>query len=96
MSMSILCAQAPYCDTLKVISRANEHHVLAFRSPEPAAIVIRTVDLTPPVFTGGTPRVRNTRASAFDLVVQQNKGGRVFYVVVQQVMSWFSMHHCFS
>ena len=75
---------------------ANEHAVPAFRSPEAAAIVIRTVDLTPPVFTGNTPRIQNTQASAFDIVVQQNKGGRVFYIVVQQVTSCFSMHHCLS
>lgn len=62
-------------------------HALAFRSPEAVAIVIRTVDLTPPVFTGNTPRIHNTQASSFDLVVQQNKGGRVFYIVVQQVTS---------
>lgn len=66
---------------------AREHHVLVFRSPQAVAIVIRTVDLTPPVFTGNTPRTQNTQASAFDLVVQQNKGGRVFYIVVQQVIS---------
>ena len=47
--------------------------------------LIRTVDHTPPAFTGGTPYVQNIQATAFDLVVQQNKTGRVYYVVVEQV-----------
>ena len=47
--------------------------------------LIRTVDHTPPAFTGGTPYVQNIQATAFDVVVQQNKTGRVYYVVVEQV-----------
>lgn len=43
------------------------------------------MDLTPPVFTGNTPYTQNKKATAFDLVVQQNKAGRVFYIVVEQV-----------
>jgi len=43
------------------------------------------VDHTPPAFTGGTPYVQNIQATAFDVVVQQNKTGRVYYVVVDQV-----------
>ena len=66
---------------------ADERRLLASRSPKAIAIVIRTVDLTPPVFTGNTPYSKPNGATAFDLVVQQNKSGRVFYIVVQQVIS---------
>ncbi len=55
------------------------------RSPEANVFLVKTVDLTPPEFTGGTPYVQNIQATAFDLVVQQNKTGRVFFVVVEQV-----------
>lgn len=54
------------------------------RSPKANIYDIATVDLTPPVFTGHTPYLQSVQATAFDLVVQQNKGGRVFYIVVQQ------------
>ncbi|DBA74581.1 TPA: hypothetical protein ACH3X2_009453 [Trebouxia sp. C0005] len=54
------------------------------RSPQTNIFLIRTVDHTPPFFTGGTPYVQNIQATAFDVVVQQNKTGRVYYVVVEQ------------
>ncbi|KAL0035306.1 hypothetical protein WJX77_000193 [Trebouxia sp. C0004] len=54
------------------------------RSPQTNIFLIRTVDHTPPTFTGGTPYVQNIQATAFDVVVQQNKTGRVYYVVVEQ------------
>ncbi|DBB14474.1 TPA: hypothetical protein ACH3X3_004761 [Trebouxia sp. C0006] len=54
------------------------------RSPQTNIFLIRTVDHTPPAFTGGTPYVQNIQATAFDVVVQQNKTGRVYYVVVEQ------------
>jgi hypothetical protein len=58
---------------------------VACRSPQTNIFLIRTVDHTPPAFTGGTPYVQNIQATAFDVVVQQNKTGRVYYVVVEQV-----------
>lgn len=66
--------------------------VLTSRSPKAGTIQIATVDLTPPVFTGNTPYAQNKQATAFDLVVQQNKGGRVFYTVVEQVISSITEH----
>lgn len=75
---------------------ATEPPVLAPRSPA-ITIEIATVDLTPPVFTGNTPYTQNKKATAFDLVVQQNKAGRVFYIVVDQVTLWRRIFvHCFS
>ena len=65
---------------------------LSCRSPQADRFLVKTIDLTPPVFTGGTPYVQNIRATAFDLVVQQNKGGRVFFVVVQQVKLALILH----
>ena len=78
------------CHVFAVHSGFGETQIWCFaklsccRSPKANAYEIRTVDLTPPVFTGYTPYLQNVQATAFDLVVQQNKGGRVFYTVVQQ------------
>ena len=37
------------------------------------------------MFVGATPRVQNIAATSFELVVQMNKAGLVFYVVLLQV-----------
>ena len=60
-------------------------HRLWCRSPSPYVFLVRTVDLTPPVFVGATPRVQDIAATSFELVVQMNKAGLVFYVVLLQV-----------
>ena len=39
------------------------------------------------MFVGATPRVQNIAATSFELVVQMNKAGLVFYVVLLQVRS---------
>ena len=64
---------------------SNTCHCLWCRSPSPYVFLVRTVDLTPPVFVGATPRVQDIAATSFELVVQMNKAGLVFYVVLIQV-----------
>ncbi|KAK9817698.1 hypothetical protein WJX72_000826 [[Myrmecia] bisecta] len=51
-------------------------------SPDPYLFAVRTVDLTPPSFTGDTPRTANVDYTSTDLVVQMNKLGSVYYVVL--------------
>ena len=65
----------------------SDRHCGTCRSPRVFTFLVQTVDLVPPEFTGGRPYVRSNQPTAFDLVVQQNKTGRAFFVVVQQVIA---------
>lgn len=43
----------------------------------PAELIVTTLDITPPEFIGGTPRVRSVRETAFAIVVQLGEQGEV-------------------
>ena len=52
--------------------------------------LVRTVDNIPPIFVNGTPYARNLEATSFELVVQLDKPGRVFYLVTNQASAAYA------
>ena len=48
---------------------------------------MKTVDNVPPTFVDSTPRIQNIQATGFEIVVEMDKNGTVFYIVADQVHS---------
>ena len=52
---------------------------------------MKTVDNVPPNFVNSTPHIQNIQATGFEIVVEMDKNGTVFYIVADQVHSMFTL-----